>query len=325
MRVGIWSVDRIVYRILSFIILFYISMWAKPSGVIEPLNTEVAELFEIKTFCVSGNGKKKAKEFMSNSLCGEVEQLDSIKELQHRWFQIHIALPKIKSDTQSVFYTLDGNAFFPMILNLVSADIDMYDKLPLIVAIGHDSPLAFDRVLRSYDYLPSVPRDSILTQRVDETGGADQFLDFITSQVLPFIAEQYGTPKKQLLFGHSFGGVFVLNTLFNQKGGFTHYASASPSLWIDKGQLIKNNVRNSTEYLNAKLFLTYGSLERHTQKTTQANQVFQAQDLDIDEIVEMLKIQIPNGVNYQEFANQTHGSSIPYALKWSLYEFMKQD
>ncbi len=162
-------------------------------------------------------------------------------------------------------------------------------------------------------------------QRVDETGGADQFLDFITSQVLPFIVEQYGTPKKQLLFGHSFGGVFVLNTLFNQKGGFTHYASASPSLWIDKGQLIKNNVRNSTEYLNVKLFLTYGSLERHTQKTTQANQVFQAQDLDIDEIVEMLKIQIPNGVNYQEFANQTHGSSIPYALKWSLYEFMKQD
>lgn len=210
MRVGIWSVDRIVCRILSFIILFCISVWAKPSGVIEPLNTEVAEFFEIKTFCMSGNGKKKVKESMSNSLCAEVEQRDSIKKLQHRWFQIHIALPKVKSDTQSVFYTLDGNAFFSMILNLVSADIDMYDKLPIIVAIGHDSPLAFDRVLRSYDYLPSMPRDSILAQRVDETGGAEQFLDFITSQILPFIAEQYGDSKKQLLFGHSFGGIFVL-------------------------------------------------------------------------------------------------------------------
>lgn len=93
--------------------------------------------------------------------------------------------------------------------------------------------------------------------------------------------------------------------------------SASPSLWIDRGWFVKNGVENLTESLNAKILLTLGSLERHTQKAQK--------DLLIDEIVEMLKTKIYNGVNYQEFANQTHGSSIPYVLKWSLYEFMKQD
>lgn len=324
MRVGMWSVDKARARILSFIVLLCVSAWAKPSGVIDPLGVKAKELFEIKTFCIRGSGGK-AKEIMPNSSCGEVGRRDSIKDFKHRWFQIHIALPKIKSDTQSVFYMLDGNAFFPIILNLVSADIGRYDKLPLIVGIGHNSPLAFDRALRSYDYLPFVPRDSMLTQRVDETGGVEQFLDFIASQVLSFVAEQYGTPKKHLLFGHSFGGVCVLEAFFTQKGGFTHYVSASPSLWIDRGQFVKNSVANFTTSLNAQMLLTYGSLERESQITTQADKISQGKVVDIDEIVGILKAQIPYGVNYKEFVNQTHGSSIPYALQWSLYEFMKQD
>jgi predicted alpha/beta superfamily hydrolase len=69
-------------------------------------------------------------------------------------------------------------------------------------------------------------------------GGANAFLAFIESALRPFIASRYKTdPARQVLFGHSLGGLFVLHALFNRPQAFTHYIAASPSWWWNEAAM----------------------------------------------------------------------------------------
>ena len=71
-------------------------------------------------------------------------------------------------------------------------------------------------------------------------GGAPQFLKFILHQVRPQIDRLVRTdPHKQTLWGHSYGGLFVLHTLFNEPQAFTRYVAADPSLWWQNGLMLQ--------------------------------------------------------------------------------------
>lgn len=49
---------------------------------------------------------------------------------------------------------------------------------------------------------------------------------------MPAIAQRFDIHKhKQALFGHSFGGLFVLHALFTQSTLFSHYIASSASIW----------------------------------------------------------------------------------------------
>ena len=71
-------------------------------------------------------------------------------------------------------------------------------------------------------------------------GGAPPFLHFILHQVRPQIDRLVRTdPHKQTLWGHSYGGLFVLHTLFNEPQAFTRYVAADPSLWWQNGLMLQ--------------------------------------------------------------------------------------
>src|SRR5690606_2935149 len=72
-------------------------------------------------------------------------------------------------------------------------------------------------------------------------GGAANFYDFVSSQVIPYIEKQYATdPKHQILSGHSFGGLFALYVLLKHPGTFDQYVIGSPSLWWGNGAIMNN-------------------------------------------------------------------------------------
>ncbi|RDU58155.1 alpha/beta hydrolase [Helicobacter sp. MIT 99-5507] len=272
-------------KILIYILIFSSVLLAKPSQNIESISKEAKEIYKIENFRIENN--------------------------QGRFYNIFIATPK--NDTKEIFYTLDGNAFFPMLLNRIATN--KLDLLPIIVGIGHDSELAFDRQLRIFDYLPKIEDEEF------SGGGGDEiFLEFINTKLKPFIHEKVGIPEKELLFGHSFGGIFVLHTILKSKYSFSHYVCASPSLWWGQGEIIKQDLesmQNNNTPLN--ILFTLGSLEKTaTHKTTKP------QKITLQEVISNLKkSNSNNSIKYVEFANQTHGSSLPMALiqalKW-LYE-----
>lgn len=145
-----------------------------------------------------------------------------------------------------VLYSLDANASFGTLAEAVR----LQSRTPrgitpsIIVGIGYesDSPIVTDE--RFYDYtVPAAAHE--LPVRPNgmpwpETGGADDFLDFIELQLIPRVASQYPVnPGKQSVFGHSLGGFFVLYALFTRPHVFRRYIAASPSVWWKQHVLYK--------------------------------------------------------------------------------------
>jgi predicted alpha/beta superfamily hydrolase len=58
--------------------------------------------------------------------------------------------------------------------------------------------------------------------------GADNFLDFITAELIPYVEKEYDV-KERILFGHSFGGGFTLYAVINKPGFFDCYIASSPT------------------------------------------------------------------------------------------------
>jgi predicted alpha/beta superfamily hydrolase len=114
--------------------------------------------------------------------------------------------------------------------------LDAIQALPAcalrVVAISHEG----DRKPgRAYDYTPPLAHRSALHDpRVPawRAGGAAAFLDFIVDTLQPAVARAYAVdPARQVLYGHSYGGLFVLHALSTRPQAFSAYLAASPALW----------------------------------------------------------------------------------------------
>jgi predicted alpha/beta superfamily hydrolase len=159
-----------------------------------------------------------------------------------RRYRIQIAQPRQAAPAAgypSVFL-LDGNAAVEVLDDALLGELAAANP-PLIVAIGYDTPLRFDVAARADDYTPPLPGDAAQYDPLDparRNGGAARFLDFIEHRIKPEIAARVPLdPARQGLWGHSYGGLFVLYTLLTRPEAFSDYAAASPSLWWRDGYL----------------------------------------------------------------------------------------
>ena len=171
---------------------------------------------------------------------------------QQRDYKVWLAMPKNsdKHKALPVIYMLDGNSVMSRL------DDDLLKKMSeqnnmVIVAIGYKSNLPFESAARSVDYTPADLSNKIhLDPRNPErmSGGSQQFRQLISNQIIPWVNAQVKLSHITLdshrtaLWGHSYGGLFVLDTLLNNfqiknsenKSVFSHYYVASPSLtWAD--------------------------------------------------------------------------------------------
>lgn len=112
----------------------------------------------------------------------------------------------------------------------------------VMVGIGYPIDGAYDSVRRSFDLSPP-PGQTYPPFTPDgpdvRTGGADTFLTFIEDVLKPEIARRVAVdPARQALFGHSFGGLFVLHTLFQRPEAFSCWISASPAIWWEGAGIV---------------------------------------------------------------------------------------
>jgi predicted alpha/beta superfamily hydrolase len=92
-------------------------------------------------------------------------------------------------------------------------------------------------------------------------GGADKFLKFIETEVIPEIEKSYRTQPYRVLAGHSFGGLFVVNALITRPELFNSYVAVSPSLqWGDEATLKRaEEFFKTRRELRATLFTSLGN------------------------------------------------------------------
>ncbi|HYC89476.1 MAG TPA: alpha/beta hydrolase-fold protein [Thermoanaerobaculia bacterium] len=65
------------------------------------------------------------------------------------------------------------------------------------------------------------------------SGGGDRFLDFIATEVIPYVEKNYRTQPYRVFAGHSFGGLFAMHAFLTRPGLFNGVIAVSPTLTWD--------------------------------------------------------------------------------------------
>lgn len=93
------------------------------------------------------------------------------------------------------------------------------------------------------------------------SGGADNFLKFIETELMPEVEKRYRVKPYRVLAGHSLGGLFAVHAMMARPGLFNSYVAVSPSLqWEDKEALKRAEVFfGKQKELNSTLFVSLGN------------------------------------------------------------------
>lgn len=97
------------------------------------------------------------------------------------------------------------------------------------------------------------------------SGGADNFLDFIEKELIPYINETYRANNFKIVSGHSLGGLFSIYALQSRPELFQAHFAFSPSLWWHKQIIFKKaeSVLLNSDELNTYLYLNMGNEGGH--------------------------------------------------------------
>lgn len=161
-----------------------------------------------------------------------------------------------------VLYVLDGNAAFPVAAFLARSAADRSEITgltpPIVVGIGYPNSKNFDGPARRRDYTVASgePEDGV------SEGGAEDFLDFIETELKPLIAARHPVnPERQALFGHSFGGLLVVHALLTRPDSFSTFLASSPSLWWKEQRVLEKLPQLLESNARPRVQISVGTLE----------------------------------------------------------------
>ena len=166
-------------------------------------------------------------------------------------FKLYISFPEnydyLRTEKYPVVYFLDGDGGT---FHTIMVEYMNQRAIPEVITIGIGYPGASQRN-RDYTY------------------GYINFYHFLKDELIPRIEEDYNTdPQNRTLFGHSYGGIFALMTMFQYTDFedilFHNLIAASPSIWWPDNQMafnLENSLFLQTHILPVNLYMTVGSLE----------------------------------------------------------------
>lgn len=270
-----------------------------------------------------GSGKDKQNSFPPFHIPNtEVRSINS--EITNINYKLYISLPRVYHQEKSkypVIYTLDADYSFAIAHNTIEHYVDRRDLPKLIVVsiayFGANQDLTVYRKNRMRDYTPTKAAMGVcgVGQKIKKgLGGAEKFLSFISSELIPFIETNYRAKKQdRTIVGHSAGGLFGTYALFTKPSVFQRYILVSPSLWWDDKMIFKleNNYAAGNTSLNANVFYSIGRWE---------NPKICPMVSQMRQFVDKLKSRNYAGltINSYVFPAETHNSVFPAALSRGL-------
>lgn len=194
------------------------------------------------------------------------EQFDLSSADQQRHYRVYLATPKQAAPAGGypALYMLDGNAALKALQDDWLKDIA---ALPVLVMIGHPDSRLFNVEQRVYDYTIKPAGVAELNDEQNRAaGGAAEFLQLINTQIKPEVTKRVAVNNQRLaLWGHSFGGLFTLNTLLTSPDSFQRYFPVSPSLWWQSGLVLSLEPALAQD-ARAQVWFSRGSAEGQPRK-----------------------------------------------------------
>ena len=158
--------------------------------------------------------------------------------------------------TYPVMYMTDGDAHMAH----TSGSIDFLarqGRMSELILVG------IPNTDRTRDLSPSKPSNTGATgaPQFPTAGGADKFLQFIETELIPEINKRYRVTPYKILAGHSLGGMFAVHTMVTKPDLFNSYIAVSPALQWDNQLVVKRAeefFKNRKDY-DATFFMTIGN------------------------------------------------------------------
>ena len=166
-----------------------------------------------------------------------VEISDTIfSEILNEKGAIDIMLPAgYKADSAegyNVIYILDGEwnmKIFSFIHSFAMED----EFVPSVILFALPNTYIDGQNMRDRDFLPLKMKDN------ERSGGADEFIEFLKKEAIPYIDENYSTNGVNSLYGHSYGGLFSMYVLLSEPDLFEDFYCTDPPLGWENGYLKK--------------------------------------------------------------------------------------
>jgi predicted alpha/beta superfamily hydrolase len=161
-----------------------------------------------------------------------------------------------KKESYAVLYITDAGTN----VNEIGSTIDFLadtNFMPPLIVVG------IENTDRNRDLTPShagVKHSDGTVDPVPTSGGADKFLDFIQTELVPEIEKRYATDPYRILAG-SLGGLFAIYALINRPELFNACIATSPSLWWDDFRVLHQAQEFFTKQkeFNKVLFFALGN------------------------------------------------------------------
>jgi predicted alpha/beta superfamily hydrolase len=157
-----------------------------------------------------------------------------------------------------VVYVLDGSSQDVHTAS-TAALMARINLMPPVIVVGIPNVSGEGR---QRDYTPPS-----MAMEIDEPngprGGADRFLTFLKTELIPDIDRRYRTTSERMLAGHSRGGLFVAWSLMADPGLFQVRFAHSPALWREDAAIagMLDQYLTATPGLASFFYMSLGTKE----------------------------------------------------------------
>ena len=171
------------------------------------------------------------------------------------------------NDQYPVLYLLDGERIPSFTRSVGTVAVLGWEGMPKTIVVG------IKNTDRNRDMFP------VKVNRRPSSGGAENFLRFLTEEVFTFVNNHYRAGDYRMLYGASNAGLFTVYALMEKPESFDAYIAASPMIgWCD--DVINEKTRErfqNNQSLRKFLFMNYGKTDsdRVTQFIGQYNTLIQ--------------------------------------------------
>ncbi|WP_109261548.1 alpha/beta hydrolase [Hyphobacterium indicum] len=149
-----------------------------------------------------------------------------------------------------VLYVSDADWNFPLMAEWVEY-LSHHGSIPELIVVGAVN------VSRNRDF---VPRED---PNFAESGQGDRYLRHVAAEWIPEVESRYRVGEGRVFFGHSFGGVLVLNQLFTDPDLFDAYVALGSSTWVADRVLFEraNAFFDAGRTMDAFLYMSVGETD----------------------------------------------------------------
>src|SRR5689334_23352379 len=155
-----------------------------------------------------------------------------------------------------VLYMTDGDAHMGHTASTIEW-LTQNGRIPELIVVGITNT---DRT-RDLTPVKSTAQNPAGDLQFPTSGGADNFLKFIETELIPEINKEYRVQPYRILAGHSLGGLFAIHAMISRPGLFNSFIAVSPSLQWENGEALKRAtdfLKNQKE-MKVSLFVSIGN------------------------------------------------------------------